>query len=218
MSLMNVPDDVNRKYSSVRREAQAKETRLAIIRAAQRRFVEAGYAATSIDAIAKEAGVARATVFTSVGGKPALMKAAYDVAVVGDVEPIALPDRPWAQGVRLAETQADLLKAYARMMQDVCERLAPIYESLRGAATAESELAELFAEVQRQRRVGAANIVAMLAAKGPLRPDISSDEAGDILWLLNDPGLYALLVRQRGWTKERYADWLAAAMQRELLG
>ncbi len=215
---MNNPGDVNRPYSSPLRQAQAKETRLAIIRAAQKLFVDVGFAATSVDAIARQAGVARATVFTSVGGKPALMKAAYDVAVVGDDEPIPLPERPWAQSVRTAETQERLLDAYAWMMQDVCARVAPIYEALRGAATIDSELAGLFADVRQQRRVGAANIITMLLAKGPIRPSLTLEEAGDVLWVLNDPGLYALLVLDRGWSGERYSEWLASATKRELLG
>src|SRR5450759_2513013 len=85
---------VKRTYESRLRAGQARATRLALLEAAGRLFAERGYVATSIEEIAEAAGVSRATVFTSVGGKPALLKAAYDVALVGDDEPVSMPDRP----------------------------------------------------------------------------------------------------------------------------
>ena len=85
---------VKRKtYRSPLRDSQAEETRLRVVTAAARLFIERGYGATSIDAIAEAAGVGRATVFTSVGGKAALLRLAYDIAIVGDDEPVPLPQR-----------------------------------------------------------------------------------------------------------------------------
>ncbi|HYT76088.1 MAG TPA: helix-turn-helix domain-containing protein, partial [Vicinamibacterales bacterium] len=101
------------EYRSPLRDAQAKATRLRVIQSASRLFIERGYGATSIDEIAEAAGVGRATVFTAVGGKALLLRAAYDVALVGDDEPIPLPQRSWAQPVRLATTQAERLERYA---------------------------------------------------------------------------------------------------------
>lgn len=37
-------------------------------------------------------------------------------------------------------------------------------------------------------------------------------------WVFNDPGLYYLLVKIRGWPAERYREWVAASLQHELLG
>ena len=53
--------------------------------------------------------------------------------------------------------------------------------------------------------------------KGPLRDGIDEASAADIVWILNDPGLYRLLVNVRGWSVERYRDWMAASLQHELL-
>jgi len=91
---MKAGQEVKRTYQSTLRGAQAQSTREAVIAAAGRLFSEQGYAATSIDDIAAAAGVSRATVFTSVGGKPKLLKTALDVAIVGDDEPVPLPERP----------------------------------------------------------------------------------------------------------------------------
>jgi len=91
---MKLGGEVKRAYQSKLRGAHAQSTREAVIAAAGRLFAERGYAATSIEDIAEAAGVSRATVFTSVGGKPILLKTALDVAIVGDDEPVPLPERP----------------------------------------------------------------------------------------------------------------------------
>jgi AcrR family transcriptional regulator len=49
------------------RQVQAEETRLRIARAARSLFAARGYGATSIDAIAKDAGVATRTVYSAFG-------------------------------------------------------------------------------------------------------------------------------------------------------
>ena len=89
-----------RAYRSPLRQVQAKATRRRIIEAADRLFTEVGYGATSIDQIAETAGVGRATVFTAVGGKAAVLRAAYQVALLGDDEAAPLRERPWARPVR----------------------------------------------------------------------------------------------------------------------
>ena len=205
------------EYRSPRRDAQAKATRLAIIEAAGRMFVERGYAATSIEAIAEAAGVGRATVFTSVGGKAALLKAAYDVALVGDDEPVALPERPWAQHVRDGATQHERVGRYAEMVTMIDGRYAPIYEAFRGAATADPEVRELWQEIRDERRTGATNVVRMIRELGRLRRGLTGEVAADLVWVLNDPGLYHQLVIERGWSPSRFASWLASTMQAQLL-
>ncbi len=86
-------DAVKRDYRSELRAAQAQETRRSIVAAATRLFVEDGYGATTIDAVAEAAGVSRKTVFTAVGGKLDLLKLALDWAVAGDDQAVALSDR-----------------------------------------------------------------------------------------------------------------------------
>lgn len=204
-------------YRSPLRRSQAEATRLRVIEAAGRLFVERGYAGTSIDAIAETAGVGRATVFTSVGGKAALLKAAYDVAVVGDDQPVPLPDRPWAQHVREAPTQHERVRRYAEMVTAVDSRDAAIYEAFRGAASADPEVRSLWNEIQAERRVGAANFVRLIRDLGPLREGLVSEAAADVVWVLNDPGLYHQLVLQRRWTVPTFSAWLAETMQAQLL-
>ncbi|HEV8402810.1 MAG TPA: helix-turn-helix domain-containing protein [Candidatus Limnocylindrales bacterium] len=216
---MNQPPDVKRSYASPLRRAQAAATRRAIIDAASALFVERGYVATSIEAIADAAGVSRATVFTSVGGKKTLLKTAYDVALVGDDEPIPFPLRPASLAVRAEPDPRRYLSGYAGLVVEVAGRLAPIYEAVRGAASADSEVRDVFEAIGAERRIGAENVVRDILAKGAsLREGLDEDAAADVMWVLNDAGMYHLLVHRRGWKPERFGAWLAETMQRELLG
>jgi AcrR family transcriptional regulator len=214
---MNSGRDVKRPYRSVLRGAQARSTREVIIASATRLFVQHGYVATSIDQIAAAAGVSRATVFTSVGGKPRLLKSALDVAIVGDDEPIALPERPRSVAIRAEPDPRRYLTLYAELVTEMGGRLAGIYEAVRGAAGADPDARALWETHLEQRRTGAAHVVDDVVGKSRLRQGVDQEAAADIVWVLNDPGLYHLLVHRRRWTPERYRAWLAATMIRQLL-
>jgi len=210
-------DPVKRSYRSPLRQAQAASTRLSILRAATRLFIERGYVPTSIDAIAEVAGVSRATVFNSVGGKATILKAAYDVALVGDDAPVALPDRPESRAVMARTDPAAFLDGYAGIMVDVHGRLAPIYEAVRGAASADPEARVVWETVVAERLGGARNVVAGVRARGGLREGLDPVAAADAVWALNDPGLYHLLVNERGWATSAFRDWLSAALRWQLV-
>jgi AcrR family transcriptional regulator len=214
---MNRRGDVKRPYESTLRGTQARSTREVIIAAATRLFVEQGYVVTSIEQIAAAAGVSRATVFTSVGGKPKLLKSALDVAIVGDDEPTALPERPRSVAIRAEPDPRQYLTLYAELLTEMGGRLAGIYEAVRGAAGADPDARALWESHLEQRRKGAANVVGDLLRKGELRQGLHQDVAADIVWVLNDPGLYHSLVYRRHWTPDKYHAWLAATMIRELL-
>ncbi|MEO6398428.1 MAG: helix-turn-helix domain-containing protein [Tepidiformaceae bacterium] len=208
---------VKRPYRSPLRAEQQATTRRQVIVAAGALFVRDGYAATSIEAIAEAAGVSRATVFSSVGGKAALLKLAYDVAIVGDDEPIALPERPWAQAVRDERDADKMLSIYAAMVTAIDGRVAAINEAVRGAAGADEEARELWVEIQRQRQQGASNVVAMLTERGGLRVGLDSGAAADIVAVFIDPGVYLRLVGQRGWPRARFEAWFAETLRTQLL-
>ncbi len=209
---------VKRSYRSPLRTAQASETRRAIISSATRLFIEIGYGATSMDAIAEAAGVSRATVFTAVGGKATLLKTAYDVALVGDDEPVALPDRADSRAIRAEPDPRRYLERYAGLVAALGARVAPIYEAIRGAASADPDIRPVWEKIQQERRIGASHVVADTASKGPLRHGIDPEAAADVVWVLIDPGLCHLLVNRRGWSPDRFSAWLATSLIHELLG
>src|SRR5919107_608151 len=107
--------EARRPYQSRLREEQARSTRRAIVTAAGDLFVELGWSRTTIDAVADRAGVSRKTVFTSVGGKAALLKLAFDWALAGDDEPVAIADRPDVRRMMAGDDPAALLSAWVAM-------------------------------------------------------------------------------------------------------
>jgi AcrR family transcriptional regulator len=207
-----------RSYRSPLRTAQAGQTRRAIIEAATRLFVTTGYGATSIDAVAEMAGVSRATVFAAVGGKAILLKRVYDVALVGDDEPVSLPDRAASRAIRAEPDPGRYLERYAGVVAELGGRVSAVYEAVRGAASTDPEVRPVWDRIQAERRLGAAHVVADTAAKGSLRDGIDEEVAADLVWVLNDPGLYHMLVTVRGWTVERFRSWVATTLRHELLG
>jgi AcrR family transcriptional regulator len=215
--MSNKPPPVKRTYRSPLRSAQAGQTRRAIIDAATLLFVRDGYGATSIEAIAEAAGVSRATVFTACGSKAALLKTAYDVALVGDDVDVPLPLRPASIAIRAEPDPRRYLERYAGLIAELGGRVAAIYEAIRGAASADPDVRPVWDKIQGERRIGAAHVVADTASKGPLRAGLDLESAADVVWVLVDPGLFHLLVNGRGWSPEHYAAWLGGALCHELL-
>jgi AcrR family transcriptional regulator len=209
---------VKRGYRSELRTAHARETRRSIVTAASRLFVENGYGATTIDAVADAAGVSRKTVFTAVGGKLELLKVALDWAVVGDDAPIALADRRALREILDRDDATSLLRGWAQVLVDIDVRAARLYQALEVAAGNDAEAQALVEQSQRQRLDGARVIVKRLASLDALTAALTRAEAVDLAWLATDPALFDRLVRVRGWSTRRFADWLGQNLCRQLLG
>jgi AcrR family transcriptional regulator len=207
---------VKRTYQSALRGAHAQSTRAAVIAAAGRLYAQQGYASTSIDEIAAAAGVSRATVFTSVGGKATLLKTALDVAIVGDDEPVPLPERPRSKAIRAESDPRKYLALYAELVTEMDGRMAGIHEALRGAAGVDPEARALWESHLAQHRQGAANVVADLMRKGVLKKGLDPVAAADIVWLLG-PGTYNMLVNRRGWSPGQFQTWLTETFIGQLL-
>jgi len=208
---------VKRHYASAVRAEQVRATRRAVVEAARELFVRQGWTATSIEQVAAAAGVSRATVFT-VGGKPELLKLAYDTAIGGDDEDVAMADRPAVRELAAAPDLDALAARYVELVVAAGVRVAGIYVALRAAADADERVRALFADVQAQRLTGATGFVATLTARGWLRPGLEPEAAADVLWTLLDPGLYAALVLDRAWPPERFAAWWERTLRAQLLG
>jgi AcrR family transcriptional regulator len=203
-----------RSYQSPRRREQALATRRAVLDAARALFASRGYAATSREDVARAAGVAVPTVATVAPTKRALLEAVLDDAGRRDGQPLPLALRSWLQDLRAVQHDpAALLRAHGRSSSAVSENGAAVTEAVRRAAAADPAIAELWSDLQAQRRRGQATVVDLLAQQGsPLRPGLSHAEAADLLWVLTDDALHTALVTERGWTPERFAAWLGEAM------
>ncbi|MGS0687834.1 TetR/AcrR family transcriptional regulator [Nakamurella sp. GG22] len=207
-----------RAYLSAVRDEQARATRRAIVDAAGRLFVAKGYAATTIDEIAAAAGVSRKTVFASGGGKLALLKDAYDWALVGDDEPVPMEQRSEVQEILATADPAEAVRLWTAMITGTAVRAAPVAGVLAAAAHVDAQAAELQQIADRNKLAGARAFVAHLESIGTLREGLTAPEAADLCWLAMDAGPYLRLVVERGWSPERYRSWLTAAMTRDLLG
>lgn len=202
---------------STRRQMQAAQTRRDILDAAQTLFERDGYAASSVDAIAEHANVARATVFATVGSKADILKALRDRALAGDDDPVPVTARPWFREVIDAPDARQAIRLHARNIRNMCERAARLEAVLAAAAGADPQLRELHADSQRQRGAGARKVAELLARKGPLRSGLDLDTAADLLFALASPDLYLLLVATRNWTPSHYQHWLADTLAQQLL-
>jgi AcrR family transcriptional regulator len=206
-----------RRYQSPLREQSARQTRQAIVAAAQELFTAHGYSATSLADIAAAAGVARPTAFAAFGSKAALLRQVLDQALAGDDEPIPVAQRPWFRPVWDASTPAAVLVAYAGVITLINGRAARIFEVVRRAADQAPEIAALWDTLQHNRRSGARMVVEHAAAQGPLAAGLDINRAADILWIFNDTALYDTLVAGRGWPENDFTSWLSSQIRHALL-
>lgn len=209
---------VKRDYRSDLRAAQAAETRRVVVAAARDSFVANGYAATTIDAVAKAAGVSRKTVFTAVGGKVELLKTALDWSVAGDDGQATLIDRPRLRAVLASDDPGRLLIEWAELLVEIDARVSGVFRALEVAAETDAEARAPLSESQQQRLDGARAVVSRLATLGALDPAVSRREATDIAWLATDPVLYDRFVTLRGWSRQRFSTWLSGLLTGQLLG
>jgi AcrR family transcriptional regulator len=201
-------DDHQRPYRSPLRADQARATRRRIVHAGRDLFVERGYRGTTIDAIAARAEVSRKTVFTSVGGKPGLLKLAWDWALVGDDEPVAMRERPEVQRMMAEPDTATFLAEWSRSTAVIMSRIAPMAEVLAVAADGDPEVAALRSSSEDDRRSGAQVCVEHLAELGALRAGMDITRATAIVATFMDPMTYRRLVVDAGWTLDEFADFL----------
>jgi AcrR family transcriptional regulator len=216
---MQPPVKTHRQYDSRRRREQAAQTRRDIEVAADKLFRERGYVGTSMPAIAAEAGVVVETIYRAFGSKAGLFKAVIDAALAGGSERAERPpaERPAIRAVIEEPDPRRKLELYAATQPGVHGRSSPLYRVLVAAADSDQELRDLLDGMEARRLHGLGGLAAQLAESRALRSDLSVDDARDVIWTLCSTPVHDLLVRERGWTPQRYRDWLAAALKRELL-
>lgn len=206
-----------RSYDSRSRKKAAGLTRQEILEAARRVFLSKGYAAATMPAIAREAGVALDTVYATAGKKPALFRLLIEASLSGADEEVPAEERGYVQAIRAEKDAAKKLRIYAAALRSIQERLAPVFQVLQGAARVDRELGELWEEISERRARNMRLFAAELAKTGRLRGELSVAKAGDILWSMNSPEFFLLLVEGRGWSPEEFEEWLAEAWIRLLL-
>lgn len=200
-----------------RRRAQVAATRLRIVEAAGRLLMERGYASTTIEAIATEADVAVETVYARFRNKRNILDAFLDAAIVGDSAPVPLLERDEVSAIRESADQRQQLRLLAHLVRGVLTRTAPVQAVLRSAAAVDPEIDDVIRDDDRRRKLTHRAFIEMVAARGPLRPELSLEEATDTFSALVNPDTFSFLIRRRNWTPERYESWLARNLDHLLL-
>ena len=204
-----------RPYASARRRKQAAATRREILEAAERLFTERGYPATTMEAIAEAAGVSLKTAYLPFTTKAGLLRALWDLRLKGDEADAPVADRDWYRAVVDEPDPRRRLQLVGAASRRVKERIGPMLRIIRGAATVDADLADLWQLIQTDFH---ANQRALLEGVAPaLRPGLTLDRAADLLWTLNHPDVWLLLVVERGWAPAEWEEWFVSAATSALL-
>jgi AcrR family transcriptional regulator len=214
---MTEPVNRKRSYDSPRRREQAAATRREILEAAQRLFEEHGYSTTTMAAVAARAGVALKTVYAAFETKSGLLRALWNLLLRGDEDDVPVMARAWYLEVLEEPDPERQLRLNARNARAVKQRIAPVLDVIRHAAPLDSEMAALWARIQSDFYENQAAIVQSLSTRGALAPGLDVARGADILWTLNHPDLWQLLVAQRGWSAEQWEQWFADTSCAQLL-
>ena len=205
-----------RPYDSSGRRQQARANRRRIVAAATDLFVEQGYTATTITAVAAAADVAPQTVYAAFGTKAALLGEAVGVAMAGDDEPVAIFDRPDAQAVLAAPSPAAAAAGFASASTRLLSRAGRLMHAADAAADADPELDALRRNGHRMRLADMQRVAKAFDRAGFLRPGLSAALAADVLWAMASPDAYRAFTVHRGWTAARYERWLAESIEHTL--
>jgi AcrR family transcriptional regulator len=204
-----------RTYDSSRRQEQARQTRLTVLRSAHDLFVKHGYGRTTMADIAEAAGVSVETVYAAFKNKPTLLRRVWDITIGGDDEDVVFHERPEVRAIREEQDLATRFMLHAAMSTKTARRMTPFLLALEGAAGTEPAAAEMLDEIGRQRLAGMTVMARGAAATGQLA--VSEEECRDVVWATTDGLLWHRLVNTRGWTDERFATWLGQLWVRMLV-
>lgn len=207
----------NRSYNSPRRREQAAATRRVILEAALARFEEHGYAATTMAAIAAEASVALKTVYVAFETKSGVLRSLWHLLLRGDDGDAPVGQRRWFLEVLEESDPERQLRLNARNSRIVKQRAAALMEVIRNAAAQDHDIDALWNRIQNEFYDNQHSIVQNLGNRNALKPGVDTALATDILWTLNHPDLWQLLVGRCGWTPEQYEKWSADTACSQLL-
>lgn len=206
-----------RTYESPRRRAQAQATRRAILQAAQRLFEEHGYGATSVPAIAERAEVSLKTVYVVFETKAKLLRSLWEERLGGKEADLAVIERAWYRDMLEQEDPYHQVALLATQSRTVKSRSGALMEVIRNAASTDTEIAHLWNDIQIKLHEVSRSIVQQWDREHVLGRNRDVNTASDLLWTLNHPSVWTLLVTERGWSESQYEEWLRDAITSQLL-
>lgn len=207
---------VNRSYDNAARRAQSDQTKGRILDAARELIVAKGYRATTVTQIASDAEVHVDTLYALVGRKPEILRELIELAISGTDQPLAPEERGYVQRMQSEPDPVRQLEIYAGAVRAIQTRLAPLLLALRDAASTEPEASEVWHQVSERRASNMRRLIANLG-HDVLRPGLTQEDAADVIWATASSEVFILLTDERGWTLDRYQDWLSDSWCRLLL-
>jgi AcrR family transcriptional regulator len=202
---------VKRAYRSSLREAQAARTRRRILAAARALFVQRGFEATSIAAIALKAKVAVPTVYAIFGSKRGILNELY--------EQVAAKTRQLA-GVENVWSMSDVheqIRRLAKFQRLHGETGGDVLEMARSASAIDPDAAAIWHEREQARRERSVGFARSLQRRGLLRPGLDVATAADVIWFISDPIVYPTFVKRCGWTPRKFERWFGDVLARLVL-
>jgi AcrR family transcriptional regulator len=188
-----------------------------VLEAARLLFVRDGYVATTIEAIAAEAGVSAKTVYDAFATKAGVLRGVWDLALKGDTDDAPVADRPWfLEAFEQTDARA-MARLVAHNSVGVKVRVGDIFRVIRDASSVDDDSAALWGLIQSDFHANQRSLVEAMAKRKGLRRGLSVDDATDVLWTLNHPDTWLLLHHERGWSPERFERWLLDSIERLLL-
>ena len=196
--------------TSTYRQRQAQETKDRVIAAARALMARNGWAATSIEAIAADAGVSPQTIYAAFGSKRALLTGMRE-AMLRDAKIPALME------AAASEAHASRrLQLWASLVRRQMQTSYDVISIHRQAAASDPAVASAYRAVLDNRARAFATFIHDMS--GQLADGIDERTATDILWALSNEELYRELVKERGWSASRYEAWLGATLVAQLVG
>lgn len=189
----------------------AADTRREILRAARRLFAGHGFAGTSVQQIAEQAGVAVQTIYSSVGSKSALLLALNDLI---DEE----ADVAGLTAELLQETgPPQLIAKGVHLTRQLNERCGDLIQVLVSAEPAEPEAAAVVADGMRRHEHGAGQLAQRLAALGALQAGTTPERASAVFSMMTSPASWRQLTHRARWTFDEAEAWLTSSLTQLLL-
>lgn len=204
--------EVKRTYDASGRRERARARRLAVVLAARELFERDGFRATTITAIAMQAGVSAENIYKGFGSKAAVAKAVFDVVVAGDDEPVPVAQRAAMQAMR---HEPDVRRKIVMFVDGLTERQArsaKVLILIRDGRHVDESLTPIWVKVNDEGLAGMTMLSRHLIGSGQLRSGIDLDEVRDVLWNYLAIDTYERLVLTQGWPLQRYSQWLARAI------
>jgi AcrR family transcriptional regulator len=208
------PSFKTRRYDSSRRRDAARARLERVLDAARELFLERGYAATTVAAVADSAGVSPETIYKALGSKAGLVRALHERALEG-AGPVPAEQR--SDALRGAASAQDVIAGWARLATEVAPRVVPILLLVREAAASDPEMLAAYAGLDEVRHRRMRSNAKALADRGFLRSGVSVTQAADLMFAVSSPEMYELLVLRCRWPLTRYTAYVRETLTHSLL-